>query len=72
VVDEGFGIHPDDLPRIFDKFGRGRDPTGRKVRGFGLGLYVSRRIIQAHGSPLIVDSKPGKGSTFALELEVVQ
>src|SRR5919197_3797621 len=42
VADQGYGIHPDDLPRIFEKFGRGRDRRGRKVAGAGLGLYLSR------------------------------
>ena len=71
VVDSGEGIHPDDLNRIFEKFGRGRDRRGKsKVAGTGLGLYLSRRIVQAHGSELTVDSKPGEGSTFGFELEV--
>jgi len=71
TVDHGFGIHPGDLTRIFEKFGRGRDQFGRKVFGVGLGLYISRRIVQAHGSDLTVKSTPGAGSTFEFELEVV-
>ena len=71
TVDHGFGIHPGDLTRIFEKFGRGRDQFGRKVSGVGLGLYVSRRIVQAHGSDLTVNSTPGAGSTFEFELEAV-
>lgn len=71
VADSGEGIHPDDLGRIFEKFGRGRDGKGRrKVAGAGLGLYLSRRIVQAHGSELTVDTKPGEGSVFGFELEV--
>jgi signal transduction histidine kinase len=45
VVDQGVGIHPDDAARIFEKFGRGRVGSGRKVTGIGLGLYLSRRIL---------------------------
>jgi signal transduction histidine kinase len=71
VVDHGFGIHPDDLPRIFEKFGRGRDQTGSRVAGVGLGLYLSRRIVQAHGSDLVVSSILATGTTFAFELEIV-
>ena len=71
VVDGGYGIHPDDLGRIFEKFGRGRDRSGHKVEGVGLGLYLSRRIVQAHGSDLEVESTPEHGSVFAFELEVV-
>jgi PAS domain S-box-containing protein len=72
VVDKGQGIHPADLTRIFSKFGRGRDATGGGVPGIGLGLYLSRRIIRAHGSELTVQSKPGVGSTFGFSLEVAR
>lgn len=68
VADKGTGIHPDDLSRIFEKFGRGRDAEGRKVPGVGLGLYLSRRIVRCHGSDLTVRSAPGEGSVFAFEL----
>ena len=71
VVDHGYGIHPDDLPRIFEKFGRGRDLAGQKSPGVGLGLYLSRRIALTHGSDLTVDSTPGVGSVFGFELQVV-
>ena len=70
VADQGTGIHPEDITRIFEKFGRGRDQGGRKVPGVGLGLYLSRRIAQAHGSELTVDSKLGEGSVFGFELEI--
>jgi signal transduction histidine kinase len=72
VDDRGYGIEPADLIRIFEKFGRGRDRTGRQVPGVGLGLYLSRRIVQAHGGDLTVASTPGAGSVFAFELEVVR
>lgn len=72
VVDHGPGIQPDDLARIFEKFGRGRDTEGRKVPGVGLGLYVSRRIIQDHGSELKVETKPGEGSVFGFDLKVAR
>ena len=71
VVDRGYGIHADDLPRIFEKFSRGRDVAGEKRAGVGLGLYLSRRIVRAHGSDLTVDSTPGLGCVFGFELEVV-
>jgi signal transduction histidine kinase len=70
VADQGPGIHPDDLRRIFEKFGRGRDQASRTVAGLGLGLYLSRRILQAHDSALTVESTPGQGSVFAFSLEV--
>ncbi len=68
VADHGPGIHPDDLSRIFEKFGRGRDQAGRRVPGVGLGLYLSRRIVRSHGSELTVISRPGEGATFGFEL----
>jgi signal transduction histidine kinase len=69
VADRGIGIHPDDLALIFEKFGRGRDWKGRKITGVGLGLYLSRRIVQSHGSDLMVRSKLEEGSVFGFELE---
>ncbi len=72
VADQGVGIHPDDAARIFEKFGRGRDRFGRKVAGVGLGLYLSRRILRAHGSDLTLDPAPEGGSIFSFELEVAR
>ncbi len=72
VMDRGYGIDPDDQQRIFEKFGRGRDRSGKVVAGVGLGLYLSRRIVQAHGSDLVVKSNPEAGSTFSFDLETVR
>ena len=72
VADQGYGIHPDDLARIFEKFGRGRNQSGRKVAGVGLGLYLSRRIVQTHGSDLIVTSSVGEGSVFEFDVEAAR
>jgi signal transduction histidine kinase len=69
VVDHGQGIHPDDLPRIFEKYGRGRE--GHKTAGVGVGLYLSRRIVRSHGSELTVQTRPSEGSVFGFELVVV-
>ena len=67
VIDHGPGIHPDDVERVFEKFGRGRGPEGR-APGLGLGLYLSRRILRAHGSDLTVGAATGGGSVFSFEL----
>ncbi|MGD9762720.1 MAG: ATP-binding protein [Candidatus Binatia bacterium] len=64
VVDSGHGIATDDLPRIFDPF------YSTKAEGSGLGLSVSYAIARAHGGDLRVDSAPGRGTTFTLELPV--
>ena len=63
VTDNGLGITPDDLEAIFNIF------ISRKGgRGTGLGLPVSRKIMEEHGGQILVDSQPGEGSTFTLEL----
>jgi signal transduction histidine kinase len=69
VTDRGPGIAPEDQARIFEKFGRGRDATRQATPGRGLGLYLSRRILQAHGSDLRVTSTPGQGTAFHFTLE---
>ena len=70
VIDEGPGIHPDDMSRIFEKFGRGHNTLNQMSAGAGLGLYLSRRIVQAHGSDLAVTSVLGRGAAFSFLLEV--
>jgi len=69
IVDQGQGIHPDDLPCIFDRFYRARS-TERKAEGIGLGLYITRLLVEAHGGQLRVESELGKGSTFSFTLPV--
>jgi len=68
IIDEGPGISEEDLEHIFTKFGRGRDATGQRVPGMGLGLYLSRGIVQDHGSTLFATSARGKGTTFSFDL----
>jgi signal transduction histidine kinase len=65
VHDRGEGIGPEDLPKVFDRFFR-RD-AGRPT-GTGLGLWISRRLAEAHGGSLTATSVPGEGSTFRLVL----
>ena len=65
VADHGPGIGEDDLPRVFDRFFR-RD-HGRPT-GTGLGLWISRRLAEAHGGSLTATSVEGEGSTFRLRL----
>ena len=67
IVDHGSGIAPGDEARIFEKYGRG---TNQRAAGTGLGLYLSRRIVEAHGSELTLTPTPGGGATFAFELEL--
>ena len=65
VRDTGVGIAPKDLDIIFERFGQA-DRTDR--RGHGLGLYIARSIIEAHGGKIWVESELGKGSTFRFTL----
>jgi signal transduction histidine kinase len=69
VVDRGTGIPPEALPRVFDRFYRVAATAGRAR---GLGLYVSRRIVEAHGGRIAVDSEVGRGSTFTVSLPLPQ
>jgi signal transduction histidine kinase len=69
VRDSGPGVAPADQLRIFDRFGR--TDQGRGVEGSGLGLAIVRAIAEAHGGRVWVDSTPGHGSTFSMELPVV-
>lgn len=66
VHDEGPGINPEDSERIFQRFERATH--GREISGLGLGLYISRQIVQQHEGALYVVSQSGKGSTFVMEL----
>jgi signal transduction histidine kinase len=70
VVDKGPGIAPEDVELIFSKFGRARNKTDNKIPGLGLGLYLSKRIVEAHGGELIVKSTLGGGATFAFSVQV--
>ena len=66
LADQGPGIDPADRARILEKFGRGRNTRGE---GRGLGLYLSQRILQSHGTELTVDSEPGHGARFSFILK---
>jgi len=68
VTDEGMGIPRRDLERIFERFRRGESSQVEKVRGVGLGLYICKSIIEAHGGSMEVTSEPGKGSSFTFSL----
>jgi PAS domain S-box-containing protein len=68
VQDQGPGIAPKDRERIFQVFERA--VRGTNISGFGLGLYVTRQIVQAHGGSIQVEDTPGGGTTFVVELPV--
>ena len=68
VQDDGAGIAPEDLPKIFDRFYRADAARSSETGGFGLGLSIARIIVVAHGGKLRVRSKVGEGSVFEVVL----
>jgi signal transduction histidine kinase len=72
VRDDGPGINPADQQVIFEKFRQGEDAGGERPQGTGLGLPISRQIVEHLGGSLWVESEPGRGSTFSFTLPVAQ
>jgi signal transduction histidine kinase len=69
VQDEGMGIAPEDQEHVFDKFFRTAEAASA-IGGTGLGLAVAREIVETHGGTIKVESQPGEGSRFWIELPV--
>ena len=70
VSDTGYGIAPDELPRIFDKFYRAKTEKTRNIVGTGLGLPIVKSIVEAHNGTVEVESEEGVGSTFYVRLPI--
>lgn len=70
VRDSGEGIQPEDLDQVFERFYRGEKSRNRATGGAGLGLAISRGIVEAHGGHIWVESTPGQGATFIFHLPV--
>lgn len=70
VTDQGRGISLEDLPHIFERFSRLR--AGREPESIGLGLYITRMLVLAHGGHIWVESEVGIGSTFSFSLPVAE
>jgi len=68
VRDQGMGIPPEDLPRVFDRYFRIESQETRQIAGFGIGLYLSAEIIHRHHGEIWAESELGKGSTFFFSL----
>lgn len=66
VEDHGIGIAPEDQARVFDRFERAA--PAENYGGLGLGLYIARQIVEAHGGTILLRSSRGAGSTFTVEL----
>jgi signal transduction histidine kinase len=67
VQDSGIGIPPADIPRIFDRLHRAAN-VDQNIAGLGLGLYLSRALVERHGGQITVTSTLGQGSTFTVLL----
>jgi signal transduction histidine kinase len=72
IEDSGIGISMDDLPRLFEKFYRGKQREARAQYGSGLGLAIVNSIAESHGGRVWVESTVGKGSTFYLQIPLSQ
>jgi signal transduction histidine kinase len=68
IADTGIGIAADELPNLFQEFYQGRGGHGAEKRGMGLGLTISREIVQAHGGTIRVESAPGHGARFTFTI----
>jgi PAS domain S-box-containing protein len=66
IRDQGPGIDPGDIPHLFERFYRAGARAGKA--GLGLGLYISRTLVHAHGGQIWVESTPGEGSTFTFTI----
>ncbi len=71
VRDDGCGIDPEHLSRLFERFYRVEKARSRELGGTGLGLAIAKHIVQAHRGSINVESAPGKGSTFFIHLPFV-
>jgi signal transduction histidine kinase len=72
VSDEGVGIPPEEVPKIFEKFYRVKHPKTRHVTGTGLGLSLVKGIVEAYHGRIGVESAPGKGTTFTIILPAMK
>lgn len=71
VSDTGIGIPEEERERLFERFFRSQNALERQIQGTGLGLYISKAIVEAHGGRIGVQSADGRGTTFLVELPLV-
>jgi signal transduction histidine kinase len=72
VSDRGLGVPPGEQQRIFEKFYRLDPNMTRGIGGTGLGLYICRELVRMMDGRIWVDSRPGEGSTFSVEIPVAE
>ena len=72
VCDRGIGIPSDELNQVFERFHRGRQVSSTNYGGLGLGLYITKQIIERHGGSIWVESREGQGTTFSFSLPAAE
>jgi len=72
VSDTGIGIKPEDQDRLFTKYFRADDPAVHSVAGTGLGLIITKSLVELHGGELWFESEWGKGTTFSFTIPVLE
>jgi signal transduction histidine kinase len=72
VKDQGAGISGPDIAKLFSPFSRLDNMETRAVPGVGLGLYVSKKIIELHGGRIVAESQPGRGTTMRVIVPVTR
>ncbi len=72
VADQGIGIPPDQIDKLFQKFSRVDSGESREIKGAGLGLWICREVVQAHGGKIWIESELNKGTSFKFTLNKAQ
>jgi signal transduction histidine kinase len=72
VSDTGIGLSPEDQAQLFTKFFRAHDRSPQAGSGTGLGLVITRLLVELHGGRITVSSAPGQGSTFSFSLPALE
>jgi two-component system sensor histidine kinase VicK len=72
ITDQGIGIPADKVEKLFQKFSRVDTPEANQIKGAGLGLWICREIVEAHGGKIWIESRVGEGSTVFFTLNKAQ
>jgi len=72
ITDTGIGIHPEDVPKVFEAFRQIDGSLSRRYNGTGLGLALTRQLVELQGGTIGFESEPGVGTTFTIELPAAQ
>jgi signal transduction histidine kinase len=72
LTNEGVGVPPDELPKLFSRYYRTEVSRNGKAGGLGLGLYISKDLVEGHGGRIWVESVPGKKTTFCFTIPIME